>query len=200
MLNVNDAERELGFGAELTNGLWVAHSRATAVNARLIAEKCGMDGDRAYIFGLLHDIGRRNGSWGIAHIFDGYEYMTGIGEAEIARICLTHSFPIKDERTYIGKIDCSDGQKVFLSEFLTAVDYDDYDLLIQLCDSISLPSGACIMEKRLVDVALRHGLRDFTLDKWRAFMRIKKYFDGKCGCNIYELLPNIAENSFADLI
>lgn len=27
------------------------------------------------------------------------------------------------------------------------------------------------MEKRLVDVALRHGLPDFTLDKWKAFER-----------------------------
>lgn len=71
---------------------------------------------------------------------------------------------------------------------------------IQLCDAISLPDGACIMEKRFVDVALRHGLPEFTLDKWKAFMDLKKYFDEKCGCNIYSLLPNVMENSYESLI
>ncbi len=78
--------------------------------------------------------------------------------------------------------------------------YDDYDILIQLCDAISLPDGACIMEKRLVDVALRHGLPDFTRDKWKAFMRAKKHFDELCGCNIYTFLPNVLENSSVNLI
>lgn len=78
--------------------------------------------------------------------------------------------------------------------------YEDYDKLIQLCDAISLPNGTCIMEKRLVDVALRHGLPEFTLVKWKAFMELKKYFDGKCGCNIYSFLPNVMENSYDSLI
>jgi hypothetical protein len=56
------------------------------------------------------------------------------------------------------------------------------------------------MEKRLVDVALRHGLPEFTLVKWKAFMELKKYFDGKCGCNIYSFLPNVMENSYDSLI
>ena len=72
--------------------------------------------------------------------------------------------------------------------------------LSQLCDAISLPNGACIMEKRLVDVALRHGLPDFTLDKWKAFMNTKKHFDELCGCNIYTLLPNVLENSSVNLV
>lgn len=78
--------------------------------------------------------------------------------------------------------------------------YDDYDRLIQLCDAISLPDGACIMEKRLVDVALRHGLPEFTLKKWRAFMETKEYFDELCGCNVYSLLPRVMENSYVSLL
>ena len=56
------------------------------------------------------------------------------------------------------------------------------------------------MEKRLVDVALRHGLPDFTLDKWKAFMNTKKHFDELCGCNIYTLLPNVLDNSSINLV
>ena len=126
--------------------------------------------------------------------------MINIGQEEIARICLTHSFPLKDVNTFNGKYDCSVAQKLFLQEYMQNIEYNNYDLLIQLCDAISLPNGACIMEKRLVDVAVRHGLTDFTLAKWKAFMNTKKYFDELCGCNIYTLLPNVLENSSVNLI
>ena len=36
-----------------------------------------------------------------------------------------------------------------------------------------MPSGACIIEKRMIDVALRIGLPDFTLIKWRGFLSQK---------------------------
>lgn len=87
-----------------------------------------------------------------------------------------------------------------MDNFINKTEYDDYDKLIQLCDALSLPSGACIIEKRIVDVALRIGLPDFTLIKWRGFLSLKKYFDEKCGCNIYDLLPNVMENSYISLI
>lgn len=201
MLKPEEAEKELRLAAQMNPGPWERHSISVAQNARLIAGKTkNMDSDMAYSMGLMHDIGRRAGIKGILHIFDGYEYMMSIGQEEIARICLTHSFPIKNTDTYFGKYDCSSEQKIFLNQFLENVEYDDYDILIQLCDAISLPNGACVMEKRLVDVALRHGLPDFTLDKWRAFLHTKKHFDELCGCNIYCFLPNILENSSINLV
>ena len=87
-----------------------------------------------------------------------------------------------------------------MQDFLNSRPYDDYDRLIQLCDAISLPNGACILEKRLVDVALRHGVTEHSIDKWKAFMQVKKHFDQLCGCSIYSLLPNVLENSSVDLI
>lgn len=200
-LHVEEAKRELKLAARLNPGPWEQHSISVAENARRIAERIeSMNCDKAYVLGLLHDIGRRAGTKGILHIFDGYDYMMGMGQEEIAHICLTHSFPVKDVNTYFGKYDCSDEQKAFLQRFLEEREYDSYDLLIQLCDAISLPNGACIIEKRFVDVALRHGLPDFTIRKWRAFMEIKKHFDELCGCNIYTFLPNILENSSLSLI
>ena len=201
MLTPSEADKELKIAAQLTPGPWEQHSISVAKNARLIAEKVeGMDCDKAYVMGLMHDIGRRAGIKGILHIFDGYDYMMSIKQEEIARICLTHSFPIKDVNTFFGKYDCSSDQKEFLAAFLKNSEYDNYDILIQLCDAISLPNGACIMEKRLVDVALRHGLPDFTIDKWKAFMNTKKHFDELCGCNIYTLLPNVLDNSSINLV
>lgn len=201
MLTLEEAETQLKIGVALTPGAWGQHSLSVGTNAKLIAKRVpGMDSNKAYIMGLMHDIGRRAGRKGILHIFDGYDYMMRIGQEELARICLTHSFPIKDANTFIGKYDCTTAQKDFLINFLENVSYDNYDNLIQLCDAISLPNGACIMEKRFIDVALRHGLPPFTLDKWKAFMRTKKHFDSLCNCNVYELLPNVFENSSIDLI
>ena len=201
MLTIQQAEHELQIAAKMNPGPWDRHSYSVANNARLIAQNVpGMDPEKAYIMGLLHDIGRRVGVTGILHIFDGYDYLMGLGEPDLARICLTHSFPGKDVNSFFGKYDCSEEQMAFLKVYLEKTEFDDYDILIQLCDAISLPSGACIMEKRFVDVALRHGLNDFTLDKWRAFMGTKAHFDHLCGCNIYELLPNVLENSSVNLI
>lgn len=201
MITPTEADKELKTAAQLCPGPWEQHSRSVAQNARLIAEKTGcMDCDKAYVMGLMHDIGRRAGIKGILHIFDGYDYMMSLGQEEIARICLTHSFPLKDVNTFFGKYDCTSEQKDFLRGFLEHIEYDHYDILIQLCDAISLPNGACIMEKRLVDVALRHGLPDFTLDKWKAFMYTKKRFDELCGCSIYIFLPNVLENSSVNFV
>lgn len=200
MLTRAEAERELRDAESMNPGPWGDHSRSVAENAFRIARRVpGMDQERAYVLGLMHDIGRRAGVTGIRHIFDGYEYMTALGQPEIACVCLTHSFPVQDAGTFLGKYDCTEEQLRFLTAFLEGRKYDDYDRLIQLCDGISLPGGACIMEKRLVDVSLRHGFPEFTGRKWRAFLQLKKDFDEKCGCCIYDLLPNVLENSGADL-
>lgn len=201
MLTIDRAHKELGFAVQMNPGPWEQHSISVANNARLIAQRVPhMDAEKAYVMGLMHDIGRRAGVTGIRHIFDGYDYMMSLGEPELARICLTHSFPIKDVRTFFGKYDCSPKQLEFLQSYLLCNEFDDYDILIQLCDAISLPNGACIMEKRLIDVALRHGLPEFTIDKWKAFMETKKYFDQLCGSNVYLLLPNVLENSSVNLV
>ena len=201
MLTIENAQKELSLAAQLNPGPWEQHSISVANNARLIAAHVPhMDSDKAYVMGLMHDIGRRAGVTGIRHIFDGYDYMMDLNEPEFARICLTHSFPIKDVHTFFGKYDCTQEQLAFLQNFLNRCEFDDYDILIQLCDAISLPGGACIMEKRLIEVALRHGLPDFTIDKWKAFMRTKAHFDRLCSCNVYDLLPHVLENSSVNLV
>lgn len=62
---------------------------------RKIASACGdMDVEKAYILGLLHDIGRKFGVRHLGHVYDGYVYMKSLGYDEVAKICLTHSLII----------------------------------------------------------------------------------------------------------
>ncbi|MCD2346125.1 HD domain-containing protein [Clostridium guangxiense] len=131
MLNPKEAEKELEIAAKLNPGPWVKHSMSVGLNAKLIADKIDiLDSNKAYVMGLLHDIGRRAGIKSIMHTIDGYDYMMSLNEKEIGKICLTHSYPIQDVNTFFGKFDCTEEQKVFLSSFIKNAVYDDYDRLI----------------------------------------------------------------------
>lgn len=182
---------------EKNKGPWDKHSLFVGEAAKLIAKMCtDLDEDIAYAMGTLHDIGRREGVSHMHHIISGYKFMMDQGFDSIGRICLTHSFPLQTIKEYFGKHDCSEDELIFINNYLKEIVYDDYDRLIQLCDCISLPSGYCLMEKRMIDVALRYGVNDFTQEKWKKTFLIKDYFEEKIGTSIYNLLPNVVENTF----
>ena len=186
---VEQAEKLLSEAEKLNAGLWIAHNRTAGFCARAIAEKCdNLNPEYAYVLGLLHDIGRREVVADMKHIIDGYRFMLSLGYDDSARICLTHSFPCKNINSYNGKNDCSEEETEFIRSFLENTEYDDYDRLIQLCDAISFPSGATFLEKRLVDVVMRRGFNDYTVQKWKAFFELKEYFDNKTQSDIYKIL------------
>lgn len=169
-------------------GKWREHSKNVAYAAQIISEHIdGLDSEKAYSFGLLHDIGRIRGIKQMKHIIDGFEFLSDMGFDENARICMTHSFPIKVVASYSGKNDCTPQEVKFISDFLICNEYDEYDRLIQLCDALALPDSICILEKRLVDVAIRNGVNEYTVEKWKAFLALKSYFDAKVGMDIYRL-------------
>ncbi len=89
-----EAEKELYIAGELNPGPWVKHSINVGIAARNIAEKIpGMDAEKAYILGVLHDIGRRVGIVNIPkHVYEGYLFCMEKGWDEVARICMTHSY------------------------------------------------------------------------------------------------------------
>lgn len=201
MLSMEQALEELKIASSRNPGPWEQHSQVTGENARRIAEKIpGMDPEKAYVMGLLHDIGRREGVTGMRHVIDGYSYMMSLNQPELATICMTHSFASGNIEHFEGKHDCTREQKAFIQDFVENRELDDYDKLIQLCDALSLPTGPCLMEKRFVDVALRHGVQDYTTTRWRAYLDLKKHFDTLCGCDVYTLLPGVIENSMGNLI
>jgi hypothetical protein len=193
---LEEAEQLLTEAEQRNPGPWVAHSRNVALAAKCIAEHSNLDVEAAYIMGLLHDIGRREGVMGMRHILDGYTFLKSLGYDNTARICLTHSFPLKDIRVFMGQWDVSEDEWTFIQEFQNGLEYDDYDKLLQLCDCLALPQGICLIEKRMIDVALRLGVTEHTVPKWKAYLGIKKYFDNKTGGSIYKILPGVVATTF----
>ncbi len=187
--NIIEAEKLLNKAEQHNPGAWIGHSKTAALCAKTIAEHCdNLDADTAYVLGLLHDIGRCEGVTDMRHIIDGYNYMTSLGYDDCARICLTHSFPYKDIRSYNGQNDCTAEKTKFIKSFIENAEYNDCDKLIQLCDALALPDGATYIEKRLVDVVMRRGFNDLTIPKWKVFLDLKDYFDKKTGTDIYQLI------------
>ena len=187
--SVEEAKKLIEEAAKLNPGPWIEHNKTAGFCARTIAEKCDdMNPDVAYVMGLLHDIGRREGTMDMRHIYAGYLFMIFLGYDDSARICLTHSFPYKNIGAYNGQNDCSEEETEYIKNYIDMLEYNDYDKLIQLCDAISFPDGPTYVEKRLVDVVIRRGFNDLTIPKWKAFLELKKYFDEKIGMDIYKLL------------
>lgn len=187
----DEARRELELATQLNPGPWREHCMHAAEAAECIARACGLDADKAYVLGLLHDIGRRTGVAQVRHIIDGYDYCMAKGWDEVARCCLTHSFPIKDFEADIGKKDITREQYEFIDAYLKKIEYDDYDKLIILCDSLADAKGFCILEKRFVDTARRYGVFPFSVDRWNATVAFMKHFEAMAGESVYKLLPGI---------
>lgn len=195
------AERELERGSKMNPGKWADHSRYVAAACRYIAEKCPhLDPDQAYIYGLLHDIGRSGGLTSEKHLLDGYRYCIRFGWEKAAQICMTHAFVIQDVATSIGVFDVSEEEYLFMKNFIENALYDDYDLLVQLCDSLALPNGFCLLEKRFVDVTMRYGVFPATVPRWKQTFAVKEKFEKIAGCSIYSLLPGVVDTTFSDIV
>lgn len=188
MLPTRQQAEELLKEAEKCNpGAWVNHSRVVAHCAEKIAEECDdMNSDKAYILGLLHDIGRKFGIRHLGHVSDGYSYMISLGYDEVAKICLTHSFNIQTNDVYIGNFDTTQEELKMIQDTLETVVMDEYDRLIQLCDSIAGPEGVLDIEDRMNDVRQRYGA--YPKEKWDSNLELKKHFEEKTGKNIYTVV------------
>lgn len=190
------AEKALEEAYAANPGPWADHSRYVAQACENIAKYCPqLDNNEAYIYGILHDIGRYAGVISEKHLIDGYRYCMARGWEKAARICISHAFMVKDISSSIGVFDMPQEDRDFMAQFVQAAVYDDYDRLVQLCDALALPTGFCLLEKRFVDVAIRYGTHPATIDRWKAVLEIKAYFESIIGCSIYDLLPGVAENS-----
>ena len=62
---------------------------------------------------------------------------------------------------------------------------DDYDRLIQICDSLATDYGFVILEKRFVDVARRYGMLGGTIEGWNKKFEIKE-FDNELATRLIE--------------
>ena len=179
-----EAEEILREAEKCNPGAWGNHSRVTAHCAEKIAAACkDLNPDKAYILGLLHDIGRKFGVRHLGHVADGYFYMMSLGYDEAAKICLTHSFNSKTTADYIGRFDTTEEELRMVEDALAEAEYDDYDLLIQLCDSLAGAEGVMDIEERMGDVKRRYG--SFPEEKWNKNIALMKKFEERIGQDIY---------------
>ncbi len=179
-----EAEKILSEAEKLNPGLWGNHSRVAAYCAEKIADCCSkLNSDKAYILGLLHDIGRRFGVTHLKHVLDGYSYMTELGYDEVARVCLTHSFNNKQINEYIGKFDVTEDELAFIESTIAKINYDEYDRLIQLCDALAGASCVLDIEDRMADVRNRYGF--YPKEKWDSNVKLKEHFEKLMGIDIY---------------
>ena len=185
-----EAEALLAEAERCNPGPWGGHSRVAARCAAAIAAACpDLDGEKAYILALLHDIGRKFGRGHLRHVWDGYTYLAGLGYDEAARICLTHSFHDLSLRSYIGRFDLAPEEQRALGAVLARIVPDDYDRLCQLCDALAGAEGVVDVEVRMADVKRRYGY--YPQEKWEANLALKAYFEEKTGRPLADLLRGI---------
>lgn len=169
---------------------WRAHSFGVARLAEKLALQAGLDANKAFVSGLLHDIGKR---WNeteenVFHSLSGYYYMSAFGFKDAARVCLTHSFPIR-----FPSENLLPNPDVLVNEALKLIkgfgEYDDYDRLIQLCDWLNDCGTDCSVEYRAVSIIRRYPEipAEKTLVLADAVLELKKRFDGLCGKDVYAI-------------
>lgn len=197
--DIQEAEYELKLAGELNPGPWVEHSKNTGLAAKYIAEKSGLNPEKAYVLGLLHDIGRRVGFVSQRHIIEGYRYCMMKGWEDAARICMTHSYMLPNIKADVGQYDVSEQDYDFMKHYIETAVYDDYDRLLQLCDGLALAQGFCLLEKRLIDIHRRYGVNEYTVQRWNVLFEIKEDFEARMGCSLYDVLPKVEEITFTNI-
>ena len=178
-----EAEKLLLEAGKCNPSPWIRHSRTAAHCAEKIARYSGLNPDKAYVLGLLHDIGRKFGVTHLKHVSDGYAYMITLGFDDAARICLTHSFNENRIEAYVGQFDTTEEETNLIRQKLRETEQDDYDRLIQLCDAIAGTEGVMNIIDRMTDVRNRYGFYD--PGKWESNLNLKKYFEDRMGKNLY---------------
>ena len=179
------AEHLLAEAGNLNPGAWIPHCRFTARAAEGIARRCELNPDLAYTLGLLHDIGRRFGVCKIRHSYEGFCFLNSLGYPVHARICITHSYNLKDMAIFDHQNDYLPGEQSFVSDFIHAAEYDDYDRLIQLSDCLALPDRVCRLEDRIADILSRtENPNELFRRNLHEKYRLLEYFREKSGSDL----------------
>ncbi|PFO42767.1 phosphohydrolase [Bacillus thuringiensis] len=202
------AKELLKWAYEQNPGPWFEHSLHVAhatenIIIELIKKGYKLDADIAYNAALLHDIGRYKGfTKSVIHSYDGYMYMNDLGYTGNAIICVTHSFPCKNEHIDIAAewSLVPDHMKSRLVAILNEhSNYDLYNKVITLCDALADADGFTTLERRLISVGLRHGTTSHTSLHWKGFYAIKKELEALIGKSIYTILPDVGKSFYEDI-
>ena len=112
--------------------------------------------------------------------------MMELGYDEVARVCMSHSFNDQSLASYVGHRDTTPEETLLIERELASMVYDDYDRLIQLCDSLADASGVVDIEEQMADVKRRYG--DYPQNKWDINLALKAHFEQLAGRSIYDVV------------
>lgn len=189
---------------KVKNSGWINHCICVGNCARRIAtalNKVGyeLDIDKITTLGYIHDIGKQfkyEHDGVFSHAVFGYNYIKFLGyDEEYAGICIKHSFLNNDIDCLSNTSDETDRNNKnydFVSNYIKN-EYTIYEKIINLCDLMCTQEIQTV-DKRMMDLLLRHGVFAKTHYHIEETMKLKKYFDDLLGYNLYDLFPEIKEN------
>ena len=179
---------------------WIKHSKNVGYVAGVIASNINLDSNFAKTLGYIHDIGKKYGlnsdDGVIPHAINGYNYIKSLGyDEDYASICIKHSFLNNDINCLANDRDYTDSSNQnyqFIKEYIKK-EYTIYEKIINLCD-LMCTDKIYTLDKRMMDLLLRHGVYKNTYYHIKEAYKLKEYFDNLLGYNLYDLFPEIKEN------
>lgn len=151
---------------------WISHSLNEAKLSYLLAQMMGYQQeqcDKAFQYGLLHDIGRKFDN-SLNHTIKGFEFLTDYNNGEFIDLspsCLTHSFidggrwanNEMPSETDNFKID-EEGNVLFdtkddITDFLNSYQYNIYDFIVNIADLMATSEKIVSPKERIEDIATR---------------------------------------------
>lgn len=182
-----------------SNEKWINHSICVGNTAGTIAKSLNLDEDFAKTLGYIHDIGKRCPhikSGVFPHSMEGYNYIKSLGyDEEYAGICIKHSFLNNDIDCISNdrdETDRNDPNFEFVKNYIKD-EYTIYEKIINLGD-LMCTNKVLTIDKRGMDLLLRHGVFAKTHYHIKETYKLKEYFDNLLGYNLYNLFPEIKEN------
>ena len=182
---------------------WINHCICVGDSAGRIAKALfdkgiNIDIDKTITLGYIHDIGKRFNEQGgvFPHATNGYNYIKKLGyDEEYAGICIKHSFLNNDIDCISNDRDETDKSNPnydFFKEYIKD-EYSIEEKIINLCD-LMCTTMTLTVEKRMIDLLLRHGVFTKTHYHIEETIKLKEYFDNLLGYNLYDLFPEIKDN------
>lgn len=183
----------------ITNEPWELHCKNVARVSELIAKNIkGVDSEFAYIYGLIHDIGRiteegrKNPK---SHPVEGWKFLNEKGYGKEAMSCITHTFPCLTDITLVPgichpewtpEVDINtlnyDEIDTFIIEKLKNYKPTIYDKIVLLSDLMSGGSDTISIEKRLENVYSKFGDKPNRIKVYNEIQKRKcevEYLAGK---------------------
>lgn len=188
-----------GKRSDEASNAWIDHSICVGNAAGIIAKALNLDHEFARTLGYIHDIGKsfkyeHDGVF--SHAIYGYKYIKSLGyDEQYAGICIKHSFLNNDIDCLANDKDKTDETNPnynFVKEYIKK-EYTIYEKIINLCD-LMCTQKIFTVDKRMIDLLLRHGVFAKTHYHIVETMKLKEYFDSLLGYNLYNLFPEIKNN------